>query len=49
MPTPKQTMKNVSRISIKRNGRVLAVTIEGSIAVLAIRLLAAAYIIHLLH
>jgi len=49
MPTPKQATSKTSRISIKRNGRVFAVIIEGGAAILMTGIVAAAYILHLFH
>lgn len=49
MPAPKYTTPTTNRISITRNGRAFAITIEGGIALLATGLAAMAYLIHLFH
>ncbi len=49
MPAPKRTPPKTNRISITRNGRAFAITIEGGVALLVTGLAAMAYLIHLFH
>jgi len=49
MPTSKQATSKTSRITIKRNGRVFAVIIEGGIAILITGIIAVIYISHAFH
>jgi hypothetical protein len=47
MLTRKHATKRTSRITIKRDGRLLSITIEGAIALITIGVVSTIYLIHL--